>query len=104
MGSQLIRYAEQPPEIQDQDPQIRSRQFRETTRALLEELADLPLVGRSRAEYLNRMNALLEAKTAVVVAVHNFSDNLTDFINWSVPVRELQTDVRALLRELYLEM
>lgn len=89
---------------QEQDPQARSRQFRETTRALLEEVSELPLVGRSRAEYLNRLNALLDAKTAVVVAVHQFSEALTDFINWSVPDRELQTDVRPLLREMFLEM
>ena len=50
------------------------------------------------------MNELLQAKTEVILATHRFSDKLTEFINWSVPVRELQTDVEPLLRELFLEM
>lgn len=62
------------------------------------------MVGRDRTEFLNRMNALLESKTAVIVAMHQFSYTLTEFINWAVPEGNLQTDVTPLLRENYLEL
>ena len=62
------------------------------------------MVGRSRGQFLTYLRDLLEAKTALVLAVNKYSDLLTEFIDWSAPERELQTDVEPLLREMYLEL
>lgn len=80
------------------------RRFAESTRDLLEEVAELPMVGRTRDEFLNRVNALLDAKSAVVVAVHQLGQEFTEFVNWAVPAGEIRTDIRPLLRNTFLEM
>ena len=63
----------------------------------------MPLLGRSKEELIDRVTVLLDAKTAVVVAMHQFSDAFTGFCNWALPDGELTTDVRTMLRRLYLE-
>lgn len=61
------------------------------------------MVGRTREEFLERLSAVTEAKTAVILAAAQLNDAVIDFVNWSVPARGLQTDVTALVRELFLE-
>ena len=79
------------------------RDVREAITELLDEVSDMPLVGVTKAEFLARMKIVLDAKTVVIEAMHDFSDVLTKFIEWAAPERELQTDMRPLLRQLFID-
>ena len=82
------------------DPQ---REVRETITELLDEVTDMPLVGVARAEFLTRMKTVMDAKTVLIETMHDFSDLLIEFVEWAATERELRTDVRPLLRQLFID-